>query len=131
MKYKDRHTIKSNYQWQNKPNDFDNNGYLNVVKNSLKRSIIPFGKKINDTFWWNSLTQKEKMSVYVQYCEFEYYFGDDNWYTLPHITDHVFSHIPTFPDLTEEEHENRINTLKDKYSNNSKRRDLIINDILR
>ena len=123
MKYKDKHTIKSTYLWQNKPESEKTE--LKSVKNKLTRLIIPFGKKINDLFWWNSLTQKQQIIVYVEYCEFEYYNSNDYW---AHSTPY---YVPTFPSISDEEHELRINFLKQKYSDTSKRRNLVINDILK
>lgn len=125
MKYKDKHTIKSTYRWQNKPESDNVQSKINSVKTQLKRLIIPFGKKISDTFWWNSLTQKQQITVYVEYCEFEYYNSDNYWF-LPSTP----YYVPTFPTISDEEHELRINFLKQKYSDSSKRRNLVINDIL-
>lgn len=124
MKYKDKHTIKSTYRWQNKPESYES--HSNSAKAELKRRIIPFGKKVSDIFWWNSLTEKQKINVYVEYCEFEYYSSNDYWF-LPSTAHYV----PNFPNISDEEHELRINFLKQKYSDTSKRRNLVINDILK
>lgn len=124
MKYKDKHTIKSTYHWRNKLQGNESNEWTtgrNSTKAELKRRVILFGARVDDIFWWNSLTEKQKINVYVEYCD----FANDYW-VLPSTT----YYVPKFPNLSDEEHQLRINFLKQKYSDTSKRRNLVINDIL-
>lgn len=130
MKYFDKQTVKTNLNWQNK--QFENRSNIDIkAKNRFKKAVREFGYKISDKLWWNSLSTGEQSNVYNEYMDWNtwYSYSPTNGYGGYNIL--VGSALAEkLAEISEKEHNERIEFLMNKYSNPSKRRDLVIAEIL-
>ena len=137
MKYFDRNTVKTISNWQNKQSDSKKSDYRS--KNQLKRAVREFSYKVSDKLWWNSLNSGEQSSVYGEYM------GWNTWYSYSGPTPTSYSQMLPYigydilvgsalseklAEVSEEEHNERMEFLMDKYNNPNKRRELVIREIL-
>lgn len=129
MRYFDKQTVKTNSNWQNK--QFENRSKIDIkAKNRFKKAVREFGYKISDKLWWNSLSSGEQSCVYNEYMDW------NNWYSYSPPSGYGYNILvgsalaEKLASITEEDHNERIEFLMSKYSNPSKRRDLVIREIL-
>jgi len=129
MKYFDRNTVKTTSNWQNKQSANDFKKIDTQTKNRFKKAVKEFSYKISDKLWWNSLDFNTQSKVYNEYMDW-----NSTWYSYTSEYGHnilVGSALAEkLASITEEDHNERIEFLMSKYSNPSKRRDLVIREIL-
>lgn len=131
MKYFDRNTVKTISNWQNKQSANDFRKIDAKVKNRLKKAVSEFSYKISDKLWWNSLSFGEQSSVYSEYM------GWNTWYSS-YGSGYGYGHdilvgtalAEKLAEISEQDHNERMEVLMAKYNNPSKRRDLVIREIL-
>ncbi len=132
-KYVDKHTVRSSTNWHNK--QFANDDLRNEVKekNRINKILREFSYTIDDKIWWNSLTDENKMSVHYDYNNFEeediltWYSGRSGY--SGYYTSHFNKSIKE--SLSPEEHKRRIDVLKTRYKQVTRRRELVIDEILK
>lgn len=130
MKYRDKNTRIAYNKFITKK--YEPKTEENIFKNKIEYDIVLFSKLVEDEFWWMSLTNKEKKEVYIEYCRFnDWYEFDGNTWKRGYTWYDYSSLKIEMPKLKPEEQQFRINVLKNRFFNKSKRRNLIINDILK
>lgn len=106
---------RKSYEWQNRP---DSGSSDRSTRREQDRILKKFVSSHNftklDKFWWESLDRESKMSIYYSWRNLAYNYNHKN----------VIDFSPIFNDF--------IITMKNKYPGNiGKKRDMIINDILK
>ncbi len=124
MKYFDRNTVKTTSNWQVKQSDRDFRKSNIQSKNRFKKEVQKFSYKVSDKLWWNSLNFDEQSNVYREYM------GWNTWYSYPTNSIFIIESKSISAQISEEDHNNRMEVLMNKYNNPIKRRDLVIKEIL-
>ena len=124
MKYTDKNTIKTVNKLQNRNEDLADS-FERKRKKELKKSLLKFSYKIKDKFWWNSLSEEQKISVYNQYIS--------DFHALNHVINMSALHSPgKSNEVRAEWFDKEMIKLANLYRGDPhKKRDLIINDILK